>query len=156
MASAALSWRSALRAAARVRRQLREAPSGSSASSSNAHEDLLNFAPSLLQFGCLAAFTQNYVLAVMQCVGPSMLPTIGTSGDVVLMWPTASGLIKPQLGDVVIAASPTDPSATVCKRVVGLPGDVVRYRRLPGMPASPSPVRTWSSGCDRPACRSRA
>ena len=60
--------------------------------------DILSFAPSLIQFGALTAFAQNYVLAVMQCVGPSMLPTLGASGDVVLMWPTASGLMKPQLG----------------------------------------------------------
>lgn len=97
--------------------------------------DLLTFVPSLMQFGALTAFAQNYVLAVMQCVGPSMLPTLGAAGDVVLMWPTASGLIKPQLGDVVICSSPTDPTSTVCKRVTGLPGDVVRYRRLPGMPS---------------------
>lgn len=96
--------------------------------------DLLTFAPSLLQFGALAAFAQSYVLSVMQCVGPSMMPTLGLSGDVVLMWPTASGLLHPQLNDVVICSSPTDPSSTVCKRIVGLPGDVVRYRRLPGMP----------------------
>ena len=102
--------------------------------SADATAELLTFAPSLLQFACLTAFAQNYVLSVMQCVGPSMLPTLGLSGDVVLMWPTASGLITPQLGDVVICSSPTDPTSTVCKRVVGLPGDVVKYKRLPGMP----------------------
>ena len=73
----------------------------------------------LLQFGCLVAFANNYVLASMQCVGPSMLPTLGLSGDVVLMWPTAGKLVTPQLGDVVICSSPTDPKATVCKRVAG-------------------------------------
>ena len=140
--------RSTIRLAARARRSLTNAAptaasssattTSSSAAASSASADataeLLTFAPSLLQFACLTAFAQNYVLSVMQCVGPSMLPTLGLSGDVVLMWPTASGLITPQLGDVVICSSPTDPTSTVCKRVVGLPGDVVKYKRLPGMP----------------------
>ena len=87
--------------------------------------DVVAFAPSLVQFGALIASAQNYALSVMQCVGPSMLPTLGISGDVVLMWPTASGLIQPQLGDVVICASPTDPTSTVCKRITGLHDDFV-------------------------------
>ena len=73
----------------------------------------------LIQFGALVAFANNYVLASMQCVGPSMLPTLGLSGDVVLVWPTAGKLVRPQLGDVVICSSPTDPTSTVCKRVSG-------------------------------------
>jgi len=89
----------------------------------------------LLQFGALVAFANNYVLTSMQCVGPSMLPTLGLSGDVVLMWPTAGNLVRPQLGDVVICSSPTDPTSTICKRVTGLPGDIARFRRLPGMPS---------------------
>jgi len=87
----------------------------------------------LAQFGALVAFCNTFVVTNMQCIGPSMLPTLGESGDNVLMIPTASGF-KPQRGDVVVCASPTDPTSTVCKRVVGLEGDVVSYRRLPGMP----------------------
>lgn len=30
-----------------------------------------------------------------------------------------------RIGDVVVAVSPSDPSRTVCKRVIGLPGDIV-------------------------------
>ena len=128
-----ISW---YRQLVRVRQSWREATTPSNTDGGQI-SDLLMFAPSLIQFGALTAFAQNYVLGVMQCIGPSMLPTLGISGDVVLMWPTASGLLRPQIGDVVICASPTDPTSTVCKRIVGLPGDVVRYRRLPGMPSSP-------------------
>lgn len=101
-----------------------------------AHDDVasLDILPGLVKFGALTVFVQNYVLQSMQCIGPSMLPTIGLSGDVVLLWPTASGLIRPQIGDVVICSSPTDPSATVCKRIAGMPGDIVRPRRAPGGP----------------------
>ena len=78
----------------------------------------------LAQFGALVAFCNTFVVTNMQCIGPSMLPTLGESGDNVLMIPTASGF-KPQRGDVVVCASPTDPTSTVCKRVVGL-GVVIR------------------------------
>eukprot|EP00953_Heterococcus_sp_UTEX-ZZ885_P037571 19294-Heterococcus_DN1.PRE.8 len=62
---------------------------------------------------------------MQQCVGPSMLPTINQSGDVVLLdcmtprWGTL------QKGDVVIAHSPTDPNGSVCKRVRALAGDTI-------------------------------
>ena len=88
-------WRR-IRLAARARRSLTNAaPTAASSSSTattssaaasasaDATAELLTFAPSLLQFACLTAFAQNYVLSVMQCVGPSMLPTLGLSGDVV-------------------------------------------------------------------------
>ena len=41
----------------------------------------------LLQFGAFVAFVNNYVVSVTQCIGPSMLPTISTQGDVVLTRP---------------------------------------------------------------------
>jgi hypothetical protein len=73
----------------------------------------------VFQFGCAFFFTQNYLITSQQCVGPSMMPTLGLAGDVVLMTPTAGGLARPKIGDVVICASPTDPMQTVCKRVLG-------------------------------------
>ena len=83
-----------------------------------------------MQFGGLVVFVQNYVLSITQCIGPSMLPTIGTSGDVVVMWPAPLGrlipAVRPRVGDVVISTSPVDASQTVCKRVLGMPGDSVR------------------------------
>ena len=128
---------------------------------------------------CCAALISHRLLSSpqMQCVGPSMLPTLGLSGDVVLMWPTASGLVAPQLGDVVICTSPTDPTGkiisclmpkkphsdlvftprfhtshslspltvTVCKRVAGMPGDLVRYKWLPGI----APAREVYSSTSR-------
>lgn len=116
-----------------MRRALRESPEGNTSSSSQGSLPSLT---ELVKFGMLATCVHNYLLCSMQCVGPSMLPTIGASGDVVLMWPTASGLIKPRVGDIVIATSPTDPAATVCKRVTGLSGDEVHYQRLAGMPGT--------------------
>jgi inner membrane protease subunit 1 len=71
-----------------------------------------------------------------------MLPTLSHTGDFVLISPiplhfhtsaaqrnglppsaTESWGIK--RGDVVIATSPTDPGKTVCKRIVGMEGDII-------------------------------
>ena len=75
----------------------------------------------LAQFGAFVAFAHRYLLSTTQCIGPSMQPTIGTGGDVVVVWPTSQLPIssKPQLGDVVVCTSPTDPSLSVCKRILG-------------------------------------
>jgi len=89
----------------------------------------------LAQFGCLVAFVNTYVMTNMQCIGPSMLPTLGEGGDNVLMLPTAGGFVRPQRGDVVVVQSPTDPTSTVCKRIGGLSNDLVNYQLLPGMPS---------------------
>jgi inner membrane protease subunit 1 len=67
------------------------------------------------------------------CSGFSMLPTLSHDGDCVLVsplpyWSWFSGSSKirgPKRGDLVVATSPTDPSATVCKRVIGIEGDLI-------------------------------
>ena len=72
-----------------------------------------------------------YVFELTMCVGPSMLPTFSTAGDIVVV----SHVFRPKnlkKGDIVIALSPTNAGHTVCKRVTGLPGDNVRGRKLPG------------------------
>jgi len=61
-----------------------------------------------------------------QCVGPSMLPTFNARGDVVLLESATARRGALRVGDVVVARSPSDPRHAVCKRVLGLPGDVVQ------------------------------
>ncbi|KAL1507105.1 hypothetical protein AB1Y20_007961 [Prymnesium parvum] len=104
----------------------------------------------LLQFGAFALCVNNYVISSTQCVGPSMLPTISSAGDIVLALPVSSfsWSIRPQLGDVVICTSPTDPSQTVCKRVLGMPGDEVHVHPVPGLPRhAPRGVRVPEGRC---------
>lgn len=60
-----------------------------------------------------------------QTVGPSMAPTLNPSGDIILH-ESLTPLKKLRRGDVIIAVSPEDPANRVCKRIVALPGDVVR------------------------------
>ena len=53
-----------------------------------------------------------------------MLPTMAASGEYIL----ENKLIDPRKikrGDLVTYLSPLDPTRIVCKRVVGLPGDII-------------------------------
>lgn len=58
--------------------------------------------------------------------GPSMLPTFAATGDVVLEDRLSVLLGRPfTRGDLITFVSPANPSHIVCKRILGLPGDVV-------------------------------
>ena len=98
----------------------------------------LSWIVDMLQFGAFVALVNHFVISMTQCIGPSMKPTLTSGGDIVLLWPLPMARLLrggPQLGDVVIATSPSDPSQSVCKRIVGMPGDVVRV-----------PPAPWASG----------
>ena len=69
-----------------------------------------------------------------------MLPTLAARGDVVLAESLSVRRGKLRVGDVVVARSPTNPRHTVCKRVLGLGGDVVEVGEpSPSSRSSPSP-----------------
>ena len=53
-----------------------------------------------------------------------MIPTMEITGEIVieLKWINVNRLCR---GDLVTYTSPLDPSRPVCKRITGLPGDVV-------------------------------
>jgi len=68
-----------------------------------------------------------------------MLPTLAARGDVVLAESLTVRRGKLRVGDVVVARSPTNPGHTVCKRVLGLGGDLVDVGR-------PSPSPSGSGG----------
>eukprot|EP01023_Acetabularia_acetabulum_P051932 TRINITY_DN5750_c1_g1_i1.p1 TRINITY_DN5750_c1_g1~~TRINITY_DN5750_c1_g1_i1.p1 ORF type:complete len:282 (+),score=27.12 TRINITY_DN5750_c1_g1_i1:131-976(+) len=65
-----------------------------------------------------------YIAELTICVGPSMMPTFGTRMLAVVdhtsMW---FGEIK--VGDVILAWAPDNPRKLICKRVLGLGGDVI-------------------------------
>jgi inner membrane protease subunit 1 len=63
-----------------------------------------------------------------QVSGPSMLPTMSASGEVCLEYtlgPRLRGPAALQRGQLVTFASPLAPGRIVCKRLAGLPGDVL-------------------------------
>lgn len=59
--------------------------------------------------------------------GPSMLPTLANDGEVVVIDKLSTRLnpYNIQRGELLILLSPLDPQRTICKRVAGLPGDII-------------------------------
>ncbi|KAH9982504.1 LexA/Signal peptidase [Lactifluus volemus] len=69
----------------------------------------------------------NYVGSIQLVSGPSMLPTMAQDGEAVienrLSFRLNPGCLK--RGDLVTFESPLTPGRLVCKRLLGLPGDIV-------------------------------
>ena len=59
--------------------------------------------------------------------GPSMLPTLAEQGEIVIE-DCLTHRLNPNgvsRGDLVTLRSPLEPSRIICKRVIGLPGDII-------------------------------
>ncbi|XP_078437299.1 mitochondrial ATP-independent inner membrane protease subunit 1a-like [Wolffia australiana] len=79
------------------------------------------------KFACFIHVTNNYICGVALVHGPSMLPTLNLSGDVLLVDRLSILLGNVSVGDVVLIQSPEDPLKTVTKRVTGWEGDSVSF-----------------------------
>lgn len=86
---------------------------------------LRDFVVDVVKFACAVHVISEYIGEVTLCVGPSMQPTLNSSGDIILTECISHRRGKIERGDVVVAISPRDPGTAVCKRVCGLPGDRV-------------------------------
>ncbi|KAI0931946.1 hypothetical protein AcW1_000787 [Taiwanofungus camphoratus] len=78
----------------------------------------------LVNFACAVHLFAEHVGWISTVDGPSMLPTMSVSGE----WIFEKKWIYPERlrrGDLVTFLSPLDPTRIVCKRIVGLPGDVI-------------------------------
>ena len=83
---------------------------------------------------------RSFLVEPFRIPSNSMMPTLLT-GDFILVNKFTYGirlpvldakiveLGSPQRGDVVVFRSPQDPATPFIKRIVGLPGDEIRYRR---------------------------
>ncbi|KAK2177462.1 hypothetical protein NP493_597g03013 [Ridgeia piscesae] len=76
----------------------------------------------LIQYGCIAHCTLEFVGDFVVCTGPSMMPTI-KSNDIVITEHISVGRRNIEVGDIVVARSPHNPTQHICKRVLGLEGD---------------------------------
>ena len=56
-----------------------------------------------------------------------MLPTLGVQGEIALVDRLSIRLNPYNInrGELLVLLSPLDPKRTICKRVIGLPGDVI-------------------------------
>ncbi|KAJ9153424.1 hypothetical protein P3X46_026866 [Hevea brasiliensis] len=79
------------------------------------------------KFLCLLHVTNNYLCSSTLVYGPSMLPTLNISGDVLLVEHISHRLGKLGPGDVVLVRSPVDPRKIVTKRIVGMEGDRITF-----------------------------
>ncbi|KAJ7071312.1 signal peptidase I family protein [Mycena amicta] len=59
--------------------------------------------------------------------GPSMLPTLAINGEAALenRWSIRWNPASIKRGDLITVRSPSDPRRILCKRVIGLPGDII-------------------------------
>ncbi|KAH9486749.1 Mitochondrial inner membrane protease subunit 1 [Psilocybe cubensis] len=69
----------------------------------------------------------TYVGRFSFMAGPSMLPTFAVEGEIVIEDFITYRLFpdKMKRGDLLIVRSPIEPTKVICKRLIGLPGDIV-------------------------------
>ncbi|KZT05925.1 LexA/Signal peptidase [Laetiporus sulphureus 93-53] len=78
----------------------------------------------LINGACAIHLFAEHVGWICTVDGPSMLPTMSLTGE----WVIENRMVDPHRltrGDLVTFLSPLDPGRIVCKRVIGLPGDVI-------------------------------
>lgn len=100
----------------------------------------LDFSRSFFPVLLLVFILRGFVAEPFRIPSGSMLPTLEL-GDFILVNKYAYGLRlpilnkkiveigEPERGDVVVFRFPPDPSSNYIKRLIGLPGDVIEYRR---------------------------
>lgn len=81
----------------------------------------------LLKFFCAIHVTRTYALDIASVPGPSMLPTIDISGDIVLVDRISHRFCKIVPGDIVIVASPENPRKVITKRLLAMEDDSVTF-----------------------------
>ncbi|XVE63267.1 hypothetical protein DITRI_Ditri07aG0006500 [Diplodiscus trichospermus] len=81
----------------------------------------------VVKFLCFLHVTDSYLLSFSHVLGPSMLPTLNITGDVVLVEHLSHRLGKVSSGDLVLVRSPLDPRKTLTKRIVAMEGDNVSF-----------------------------
>lgn len=73
----------------------------------------------------------RYVVHLSVTEGPSMMPTMDKSGNIVVVDKFTPRWLPFQRHDIIIAKSMTTSGSYVCKRLIGLPGDTIRFRQYP-------------------------
>lgn len=83
------------------------------------------FGETLLGAVALAALIILFVARAFTVEGPSMQPTL-QAGERLIVDQITYRLREPRRGDVIVFRYPSDPRQYYIKRLVGLPGDVIR------------------------------
>lgn len=79
---------------------------------------------SIRSIAALHLFTSS-CYEISQTEGASMLPTLQVHNDFCVVDKHYKNGNDIQMGDLIVARKPTQPDSWVCKRITGMPGDVV-------------------------------
>lgn len=93
----------------------------------NIAKGAIDGASTIAKFLCFLHVTDTYLFSSTLVCGPSMLPTLNLTGDVVLTERVSHRLGKLGRGDLVLLRSPLDPNRILTKRIVGMEGDTVTF-----------------------------
>lgn len=78
-----------------------------------------------LRAGCAAHLFNEYVYEFTETKGESMLTTLQANHDFVHALKSYRLGRNLDIGDLVVATKPSDPDHRICKRISGMPGDVI-------------------------------
>ena len=122
----------------------------------------VDYARSFLPVAALVLVLRTFIFEPFRIPSDSMMPTL-EEGDFLVVNKFAYGLRlpvintkivkigEPQRGDIVVFHYPPNPAVNYIKRVVGLPGDVVRVRDdqliINGEPVPASDSGRYNDGC---------
>jgi len=97
----------------------------------------------LLVNSLLGFFIWLIIVLCFQVYGPSMLPTLNLTGDVLLVEHVSHRFQKVGPGDVVLVRSPLDPTKMVTKRIVGMEGDQINFLPDPSITDICRTIMVW-------------
>lgn len=110
--------------------------------------EAIRFVTSVLTWSAKAAcgvhIIHEYFFEMTESKGESMLPTLQARQDYVLSRKLNRLGRNLEIGDIIVAIKPSDPDHRVCKRISGMPGDVILID-----PSSSSTVTNSVSTCDQ-------
>lgn len=93
---------------------------------SSALQNIWKYTSWTLRIGCCVHFIHSQFYEVCETQGESMLPTLNYAGDIVHINKRSQCGKDCSVGDMVVALKPTDPTQRVCKRITGMPGDIIQ------------------------------
>ncbi|OMJ81326.1 hypothetical protein SteCoe_18249 [Stentor coeruleus] len=79
----------------------------------------------VLNFLAIYRALQIYFYDFRTAIGPSMIPTIRQAGDLLLIDKFTPHIWGYKINDIVLAKSPMKLNNLLCKRIIGVAGDVV-------------------------------
>ena len=74
---------------------------------------------------CFVHIVHTHIYEFTETRGESMLPTLAATNDYVHAIKKHKDGKGCQIGDCIVAVKPSDPDHRVCKRITGMPGDII-------------------------------